>query len=51
MRSIKVFVERGRRVALVASLVLAAGLVLHAADGSFTPEAEAVLRAAAALEV
>jgi tRNA1(Val) A37 N6-methylase TrmN6 len=29
---------------------LSAGLVLHAADGSFTPAAEAIRRGAAALE-
>ena len=39
------------RKSVAGPLVLAAGLVLHAADGSFTSEAEAVLRAAAALEV
>ena len=39
------------RKSVAGPLVLAAGLVLHAADGSFTPEAEAVLRAAAALEL
>lgn len=32
-------------------LVLAAGLVLHAADGAFTPEAEAILRGGAALRL
>jgi len=39
------------RKSVAGPLVLAAGLVLHAADGSFTPGAEAVLRAAAALEL
>jgi tRNA1(Val) A37 N6-methylase TrmN6 len=38
------------RKAVAGSLALTAGLVLHQADGSFTPQAEAVLRAAAALE-
>ncbi len=39
------------RKAAAAPLVLAAGLVLHEPDGGFTPQAEAVLRGAAALEV
>jgi len=39
------------RKATAGPLVLAAGLVLHEPDGGFTPQAEAVLRGAAALEV
>ncbi|MFN8722826.1 MAG: tRNA1(Val) (adenine(37)-N6)-methyltransferase [Rhodospirillales bacterium] len=48
--------EAARRVIVRARLGgrsparLSAGLVLHAADGSFTPAAEAILRGAAALE-
>ncbi len=38
------------RTATAAPLVLAAGLVLHEPDGRFTPQAEAVLRGAKALE-
>jgi tRNA1(Val) A37 N6-methylase TrmN6 len=48
--------EAARRVIVRARLGgrsparLSAGLVLHAADGSFTPAAEAILRGEAALE-